>query len=181
MRARSSMVSLLATMALSQSADPLPYFTLESSGAVSLAVTSGEARYGIVPDPRGGRPVLSISLGATKAEGSLSLFTDGEAALRPGRYRVSSSLPEQPTAERWFHPCFVAGTVERPRGFFHGESGWVTITSVEQGRITGEYQIRARGFLAPDLADENQWVTIRGTFSAEGESETASAGGGSSS
>jgi len=115
MRAHSPVVGLLAIIALFQP-DPLPYFTLESSGAVSLAVTSGEARYGIMPDPRGGRSVLSISLGASTAAGSLSLFTDGEAALRPGRYRVSSSLPEQPTGERWFHPCFVAGTVERPRG-----------------------------------------------------------------
>ena len=40
MLARSSAVGLLATVALSLPADPdAPYFTLESSGAVRLAVT----------------------------------------------------------------------------------------------------------------------------------------------
>lgn len=40
----------------------------------------------------------------------------------------------------------------------------MTITAVEGGRISGEYEFRARGFLASDVTDENQWVTIRGTF-----------------
>ncbi|HEU4955939.1 MAG TPA: hypothetical protein VFT28_15240 [Gemmatimonadales bacterium] len=45
----------------------------------------------------------------------------------------------------------------------------------------GEYQIRARGSVAADMADENRWATVRGTFSAEGERGTASAGARSSS
>jgi hypothetical protein len=174
MLARSSAVGLLATIALSLPPDPpAPYFTLESTGAVRVAVTSEEARYGIIPEAVNQRPVLGISLGATRANGVLLLYTYADEVLRPGRYPVGSSLPEQPFAGRRFHPCFVAGTAERPLGFFHGESGWVTITAAEAGRISGEFEIQARGFLAAETTDEDQWVTVRGTFSAEGDSTVA--------
>jgi len=69
MLARSSTVGLLATIALSLAADPVPSFTLQSSGALSLAVASDDARYGIVPGSVNQRPVLAISLGATRAQG----------------------------------------------------------------------------------------------------------------
>ena len=173
MLARSSTVGLLATIALSLAADPVPSFTLQSSGALSLAVASDDARYGIVPGSVNQRPVLAISLGATRAQGSLSLYTYGDEVLRPGRYPVSSSLPEYPFAGRGFHPCLVIGSPERPLGFFHGESGWVTITAAKAGRISGKFEIQARGFLAADTTDEDQWVTVRGTFNAEGDSTVA--------
>lgn len=170
MRARSSTVGLIATLALSLPADTAPYFTLESTGALRLAVGGGEARVGLMSEPVNGRPVLEISLGATAGEAALMLFTYADEPLRPGRYPVGSELPEDPAAGRRFHPCFVPGTVERPLGFFHGEIGWVTISTVEGGRVSGEYEMRARGFLAEDMEDENQWVTIRGTFGAQGDS-----------
>lgn len=169
MRARSSTVGLLTTLAFSLPADSAPRFTLESTGALRMAVTSEEARFSLVPEPVHGRPVIGISLGATQGDGALLLYTYADEALRPGRYPVGPALPEDPSAGRRFHPCFVAGTVERPLGFFHGEIGWVTITAVEGGRISGEYEMRARGFLASDMEDEDQWVTIRGTFDAEGD------------
>jgi hypothetical protein len=175
MFARSLTVGLLATLALPLPADPAPYFTLESTGALSLSVNSAEAQFGLMRDPDKGRPILALSLGAERGGAALLLFTYADEPLGPGRYPVASSLPEQPFAGRRFHPCFVAGTVERPRGFFHGESGWVTITAVEAGRITGEYEMRARGFLASDTTNENQWVTIRGTFAADGDSTITSA------
>lgn len=170
MRARSSTAGLIALLALPLPVDSAPYFTLESTGALRLAVTSGEARVGLMADPSSGRPVLEISLGATRGDAALVLFTYADQPLRPGRYPVGSSLPEDPSAGRRFHPCFIAGTVERPVGFFHGEIGWVAITAIEDGRVAGEYEIQARGFLASDTEDENQWVTIRGTFGAQGDS-----------
>jgi len=175
MLARSLTVGLLATLALPLPADPAPYFTLESTGALSLAVNSAEARFGLMRDPSKGRPILALSLGAERSGAALLLFTYADEPLRPGRYPVASSLPEQAFAGRRFHPCFVAGTVARPRGFFHGETGWVTITAVEAVRISGTYEMRARGFLASDTTDMEQWVTIRGTFSADGDSTITSA------
>jgi hypothetical protein len=57
---------------------------------------------------------------------------------------------------------------------FHSESGWLTITESEPGRIVGTFELRARGFLATNEKDENQWVTVRGTFTAEGDRALAS-------
>ena len=172
MRARSSTVGLLATIALSLPADTAPHFTLESTGAVRLAVSSTEARVGLTHEPLNGRPGLEISLGATTGEAALILLTYADEPLRPGRYPVGRELPRDPSAGRRFQPCFVAGSVERTEGFFHGESGWVTITAVEDGRISGEYEMHARGFLARDTDDENQWVTVRGKFGAAGDART---------
>jgi hypothetical protein len=174
MLARSSALSLFTAVSLSLAADPAaPHFTLESSGAFRLTVSNTDARYEILPEPFNGRTVLGISLGARLGDVALLLYTYADE-LQPGRYHVASSLPEHRAAGRWFHPCVIAGTVERPAGFFHGESGWVTITAVEAGRISGEYEILARGFLAADTTDENQWVTIRGTFGAVGDSTITS-------
>jgi hypothetical protein len=174
MRARSSAASLLAALALSLSSGPdAPSYTVESTGAIRLVLSGREASYGLLPESVNGRLVISISLGPTRGEGALWLFAYADEVLRPGRFQVTSWLPEQPFAGRYFHPCFVAGTVASPRGFFHGEAGWVTITSVEGGRISGEFEMRARGFLAEDTSDEDRWVTLRGRFSATGDSTVA--------
>ena len=173
MLARSSTAGLLVALSLSAPADsPAPSFTLESTGALRLA-TTGTATYGLVPEPVNGRRVAGITLAAADAGAVLLLYAYADDGLRPGRYAVGSSLPDDPSAAPRVHPCFVVGTVERPVGFFHGETGWVTITAVAAGRITGEYEIRARGFLAADPEDEEQWVTVRGTFSAAGDSTAA--------
>jgi hypothetical protein len=170
MRSPSSLLGLVATLAVSLPSHPAPSYTLVAEGALRLASSGQEAVYGLMRDPSNGRAILHISLGATHGEAALSLFTYADSALRPGRYTVATSLSEDPSAGRWFHPCFSAGTVERPVGFFHGETGWVRITSVGGGRIAGEYEIRARGYLASNMDDENQRVTLRGIFVAEGDS-----------
>jgi hypothetical protein len=173
MRSPSSLLGLVATLAVSLPSYPASSYTLEATGALRLASSGQEAGYGVMRDPSNGRAILHISLGATQGEAALSLFTYADSDLVPGRYPVAMSLPEDPSAGRWFHPCFSAGTVERPVGFFHGETGWVTITSVGDGQITGEYEIGARGYLASNMDDENQRVTLRGTFVAAGDSTAA--------
>jgi hypothetical protein len=49
----------------------------------------------------------------------------------------------------------------------------VTITEVQSGRISGAFEIRARGWLVDAMEDENRWVTVRGTFQAIGDSTIA--------
>jgi len=168
MLARSSSLGLLAALAISLPSDRPATFTLESTGAVRVTAGGTEARYGISQDVDGGGSVLTISLGATAGEGSLYLYTPGNLLPARGRYPVA--LTRQ---GRSFHGCFAAGTPEHPVGVFHGESGWVTITHAAPGRISGEFELRARGFLAADASDENQWVTVWGRFTAEGDSTIA--------
>jgi hypothetical protein len=91
---------------------------------------------------------------------------------RAGSYPVRS-WEDTSVAGPQFRALFVAGSAERPSGAFHGESGWVTITETGDGRISGEFEIRARGFVVADLADENRWVTVRGSFEAGGDSADA--------
>jgi hypothetical protein len=170
MFARSSVLGLLAVSLLSLSSDGPPSFSLKATGAVRLAVASDEASYGLTPERIRGRPVLAISLGAYRGEGSLSLFTQGSELPKTGRYPVLADWPDEFDGDRMFHACFIAGTVTRPVGAFHGESGWVNITSVEDGRIAGEFELRARGMLAADIANEDVWVTVRGSFVAAGDS-----------
>lgn len=50
------------------------------------------------------------------------------------------------------------------------ESGSVTITRAKAGRISGRFELEARGFVAKNLDDEDQWVTVSGQFEAQGDS-----------
>jgi hypothetical protein len=176
MLARVSTLGLVATMALSTSSGPTPAFTLESSGAVRLTVAGTEAHYSISPEPVEGKREVAIALGPTGAEGAIWLFTAGDRLPRPGRYPVVYSWTGSigvRGAERLFHACYMPGTAEHPLGMFHSESGWVTITAAPPGHIVGSFELRARGFLASNEKDENQWVTVRGTFTAEGDTTVA--------
>ena len=94
----------------------------------------------------------------------------GDQPPAPGRYPIRSSWDELGTDTTSFHASFMPGTVERPLGWYHGESGWVTITSVRPDRISGTFEVRARGFTAADHVEEGQWVTVRGGFDAGGDS-----------
>lgn len=171
MFARSSTLGLLAAVALSMPSDPPTEFTFRSSGAVTLNVKGYEARYALTPERMNGRPVLAISLGSTRADGALYLYTLGDELPKTGRYPIIMSRAQEiDGGGRWFHACFMAGTAEHPLGVFHSESGWVTITEGRAGRISGEFEVRARGFLAADSDDEDRWVTVRGKFTSEGDS-----------
>jgi len=173
MFARSSIFGLFAASALSLQPYDVPSFRLAATGAVNLAVTSQEATYGLVPKEENQRRIIAISLGARRGNASLTLYTQGDELLRPGRYPVRSAWPKEPDSGRIFHACFIAGTPEHPVGGFHGESGWVTITRVDGRRMSGEFELSARGMLAADVNDENQWVTVRGSFVADGDSTLA--------
>lgn len=182
MFARVSILGLVASMALSTAPGPTPSFTLESSGALRLAVAGTEAHFSISPDLVEGKRELAIALGPTGAKGALWLFTEAGELPRPGRYPVLYSW-NQPTGAmepgRRFHACYMPGSATQPLGMFHSKSGWVTITEAAPGRIAGTFEFRARGFLAENAKDENQWVTVRGTFAADGDEAVAARAQGS--
>jgi hypothetical protein len=170
MYARSATVGILAVIAFTLPELAAPGFTLQSTGAVRLHASGHDARYGVVPAAVQGRPILVLSLGATRAPGAVQLTRSGDRMPAPGRYPIRSSWEEIATDTNSFHASFMAGTVERPLGWFHGESGSVTITKAQEGRISGTFEVWADGFMAGDSADSDRWVEVRGSFDAEGDS-----------
>jgi hypothetical protein len=171
MFARSSNLGIVALMALSVPASD-PSFTLGATGAVTLTVNGDQAQYGLQPGMSERHRMITIDLGGNQDAGTLSFYLLGDRLPSAGRYPIQYSLdPAQEGVQ--FHACFVAGTPERPVGVFHAEGGWLTITTSEAGRVAGEFEVRARGFLAAKMDDENQWVTVRGTFDARGDSTIA--------
>jgi hypothetical protein len=169
MYANSLTRAVLAAIALALPVSPAPHYTIGANGALTLDIAGAEARYGLIPTEVNGHRMLSVSLGATQGQGSLTLSVPSDRVPAKGRYPVASSW-DQPGNQLPFHASFVAGSPERPRGWFHGESGTVTITDVTAGRISGQFEIRARGFLSADPDNENRWVTVWGTFEAHGDS-----------
>jgi hypothetical protein len=170
MYSRATTLGIVAAIAIALPVPSAPSFTLQSTGAVALRAAGDEARYGVVPYAIRGGPVLLVSLGATRAVGALQLTVAGDRPPAPGRYPIRSSWDEVGGDTVSFHASFMPGTAEHPLGWFYGESGWVTITQPREGRIAGEFEVRARGFTAADQEDEDQWVTVHGSFDAEGDS-----------
>ena len=180
MFARLSILGLAAALAISPSRSSSPdsapalgsgpAYTLETTGALRQSVSGTEAHYSISPETVQGKRELAIALGPKEGDGAIWLFTGGDEPLRPGLYPVVYHWAEHRTgAAREFHACYLPGSARHPLGMFHSESGWLTITESEPGRIVGRFELRARGFLATNEKDENQWVTVEGTFTAEGD------------
>jgi hypothetical protein len=173
MYARSTTLGILGAIALALPLPSGPTFTLQSTGAVRITVVGHEARYGVVSPEVSGRPILALSLGATTGAGALQVAMPGDRAPMPGRHPIRSSWDGTESDPDSFHASFMAGTAEHPLGWFHGESGWVEIAKTGAGRIAGTFEIRAHGFVGADPAGEDQWVTVRGSFDAEGDSTVA--------
>lgn len=173
MYARSTTLGILAAIAFGLRVPSAPTFTLQSTGAVRLRAAGHEARYGVVPLAVHGRPILALSLGAATAAGAVHLALPGDRLPAPGRYPIRSSWDEIGSDPNAFRASFMPGTAEHPLGWFQGESGWVTITKAGEGRVSGSFEVRARGFLSADPADEDQWVRVRGSFDAEGDNTVA--------
>jgi hypothetical protein len=171
---RTATLGTLAAAAVALAWRSAPTYTLQSTGSVTLHANGPEARFGVVPQTVRGRPILIVSLGAAASAGALQLTVAGDRPPAPGRYPIRSSWDELATDSTSFHASFMPGSVERPLGWYHGESGWVTITETDPNRMSGRFEVRARGFTAADPLDEEQWVTVQGSFDAAGDSTGAS-------
>ena len=158
MFARSIAIGILAALDFGPSAPPAPAFTLESTGAIHLTAAGYEARYAVVSAGVNGRPTLLVSIGDALTQSVVHLTLPTDRLPAAGRYPVGMTS---------FQASFMAGPAEHPVGWFHGESGWVTITQADKGHLAGTFAVRARGFLAADT-DQEKWVTVQGTFDAEG-------------
>jgi hypothetical protein len=167
MYVRSITVGALCAVALNLPVHLGPRFALDTTGAVRLTAVGHEARYGIIADD--GSSILTVSLGATGTGSALQLRMPGAGLPAEGRYPIRSSWGKPATAPA-FHAFFAAGSAERPLGWFHGESGTVTITRAGNGQLSGSFEIQARGFLTADKSEQEHWVTVTGSFEAQGDS-----------
>ena len=170
---RTATLGTLAAAAVALAWLSAPTFTLQSTGAVALNASGQDARFGIVPQAVRGQPILIVSLGAAASDGALQLTVAGDRPPAPGRYPIRSSWDELGTDNTSFHASFMPGSVEHPLGWYHGESGQVTITEARQDRISGTFEVRARGFSAADPLDEKRSLTVRGRFDARVHSSVA--------
>jgi hypothetical protein len=167
MYVRSITVGALCAVALNLPVHLGPRFALDTTGAVRLTAAGHEARYGIIADD--GSSILTVSLGATGTGSALQLRIPGAGLPAEGRYPIRSSW-DKPATSPAFHAFFAAGSPERPLGWFHGESGTVTITRAADGVLAGSFEIDARGFLTADTSEQEHWVTVKGNFKAQGDS-----------
>ena len=163
MYARSIALGFLTAVAFAPPISSNAGFALQSTGAVSLNAAGNDARYGVVARGDGQAPVITVSLGGTTTS-ALHLVLPGDRLPAPGRYPIRAG---------GFGASFMPGTAEHPLGWFHGEAGWVTIAQAGEGRVSGTFEVEARGFTAENQEDENQTVTVRGSFDAEGDSTAA--------
>ena len=170
MYARSITLAALAATSLAFRATPASHFYLGATGAITLNVAGEDARYGLVPTEVNGRPMILVSLGAAASQGALSLYLPGDRVPQSGRYPIHEAWDNEGSGDLPLNASFVAGSPEHPLGWFQGERGWVTITRAESGRLSGEFEIQARGFTSASPDDENRWITVRGTFQARGDS-----------
>ncbi|MFL5471783.1 MAG: hypothetical protein ACJ8AM_05445 [Gemmatimonadales bacterium] len=167
MYVRSIAAGCVAAIALNLPAFLAPRFHLDTTGAVQLDAVGHEARYGIIAVD--GASVLTVSLGATGSNSALQLRLPSADLPRPGRYPIRSSWDDTATAPA-FQAFLAAGSPEQPLGWFHGESGTVTITRSDNGMLSGSFEILARGYLAGEKIEAESWVTVKGSFEAEGDS-----------
>jgi hypothetical protein len=148
------------TTRLSQSS-----YALAATGSIEITAEGSDARYGLVTPGVDGRPFFSLTLGAAQHQSVLVLSRVDADLPEPGRYPVRGWEERVPNGES-YQALFVAGTVASPLGVFHGRSGSVTISRTGPRAISGEFEVHARGFLASSPDDEDQWVTVRGSFVA---------------
>lgn len=144
-------------------------FALSTSGALRLTAT-GRAEYGALPATNEVPAAFSITLGAQSESGALVLMQRVGTVPLAGRYAVSEWSGDGGAD---FSAIFVAGSPAEPIGVFRGESGSITITATQPGRIEGKFRIEARGFLAASPDKEDVKVTLTGTFVALGNSTVA--------
>jgi hypothetical protein len=169
MYVRSITVGALFAIALNLPAYLAPRFTLDTTGAVHLTAVGHDARYGVITAD--GSSLLTLSLGSPGTGSVLQLRMPGASLPALGRYPIRSTW-DDPATQTAFHAFFAAGSPEHPLGWFHGESGTVTITRAAGGQLSGSFEIRARGFLTADKIEKERWVTVTGSFEAEGDSTT---------
>ncbi len=150
-----------ALVALScwQATDAAPQFTLQLSGAVSLAA-SGRVEQGSTG--RGPQSYYTITLGGREG-GAAVVFT--------------RRTPEPPTAGRYlvgegqlmndgFSALIITGPPSHPTGVFEVQHGVLRLAGLGPDRLAGEFELHAAGFLEESPGQDDWELTARGRFTS---------------
>ena len=108
---------------------------------------------------------FSLTLGAYSDNGAVVFSRVGAERPKPGTYRITPFTHGEEGSDE-FHALVSLGSPANALGAFHGETGTVTITKSGPDQIVGHYELKAVGFLAADMDNEEREITVRGSFAA---------------
>jgi hypothetical protein len=126
------------------------------------ATISGGATFGRVAGGPTAPDVFTVSLGADSSQGAVLFTRPNSRSLKVGSYHVSDTGVTEGSVQA----LVMLGPSERPQGVFRASAGTLTITSISDYTITGLFSLDANGFLASKPDQEDQRVSVSGSFSA---------------
>jgi hypothetical protein len=139
--------------------DPPTTFSLEIAGVISItAGGSAEAS----PSGTDAEPFYTIALGGPDAAAAVVFTRAGSTPPMPGSYSVG----EGEIARGGFSGLVITGMPAHPTGVFWVKRGALTISPAGGGRLSGQFQLEAAGFLVDAPDDETREVTASGSFTA---------------
>jgi hypothetical protein len=134
-------------------------FEAHATGARTLTLR-GAAEFGPVRGNAGEGPFV-ITLGATSSTGAVLFTLHDGSRPKPGVYRVSAD------PSKGIQALVVTGSPTRSTGAYRAQGGTLTVTRSDSTHLEGRFTIDAVGFDASNLENEEQELTVFGTFNAE--------------
>jgi hypothetical protein len=140
-------------------------FELRVRGAVSVtargsvevgATGTAEERY------------YTITLGGPDGAAAVVFTRAGSASPSVGVYPVG----EREFRSAGFSGLIITGMPAHPTGVFRAQGGTLTITAATPERLTGQFELRAVGFLTESPTQDRREVTAVGSFATESPRDT---------
>jgi hypothetical protein len=125
----------------------------------SKIVAVGEA--GFWRDSGAEGTALSLELGSTSQDASVLFAATGHGPIGPGVYAVD----DRPGGSA-VHALVVTGSPTRPTGVYRAQAGTLTMRTAASGRLEGSFELRALGFAADRPQQDQETITVAGSFTA---------------
>jgi len=136
-------------------------FSAVLTGVVKTTI-SGDARFGQVHGGPSAPDVFSLTLGLDSPRGAVLFTRPTGSGLHVGSYRVAEAGAEGGELQA----LVVLGSANHPEGVFRATSGTLTISSISDVEVTGLFSVDADGFLASAPDQDNQPISVSGSFIA---------------
>lgn len=141
-------------------------YELQVRGAVEVTAR-GSVDVGATGTPE--EPYYTITLGGPDGAAAAVFTRAGSAYPAVGAYPVG----ERELSETGFSGLIITGMPAHPTGVFRVQSGTLTITAATAERLSGQFTLRAVGFLTESPTHEGREVTAVGSFAARGRDREA--------